>query len=147
MAPTQTEQPSADQINDRYWNGDQTVDRLVEEMEISRSALYASLRPVPAGVSCDRCGERMVFSNRTNRSNELATCRSCGNEGSLQSLESTPTAFGDARNGLADDMVGIARWRDDLSRVEPERYALVGGAAALGVVLGAAATRAIREML
>ena len=147
MAPTQTEQPSADQINDRYWNSDQTVDRLVEEMESSRSALYAALRPVPAGVSCDRCGERMVFTNRTNRANETATCRNCGNEGSLQSMQSTVPALGEPRNGAADDVAGVARWRQDLARVEPERYVLVGGAAALGVVLGAAATRAIREML
>ena len=150
MPPTQTtELPSADQINDRYWNSDQTVDRLVEEMEISRSSLYAAVRPVPAGVSCDRCGERMVFSNRTNRANELATCRACGNEGSVQSLQiNTPSFAEPALAGVgADDLGGLARWRHDLARVEPERYALVGGAAALGVVLGAAATRAIRELL
>lgn len=147
MAPTQTEQPSADQINDRYWNSDQTVDRLVDDLGISRSALYAALRPVPAGVSCDRCGERMVFSNRTNRANETATCRSCGHEGSLQSMQVATPSFGDPRVAPDEDVGGLARWREDLSRVEPERYALVGGAAALGVVLGAAATRAIREML
>lgn len=38
---------------------------------------------------------------------------------------------------------GWSRWRRELAAVEPERYALVGGGAALGVMVGAAAARAM----
>ena len=38
------------------------------------------------------------------------------------------------------------RWREDLAAVPPQRVAMVGGAAALGVMVGAAATRMLREM-
>src|SRR5688572_4512945 len=47
------------------------------------------------------------------------------------------------RNGRSESW---NRWRDDLASVTPQRAAMVGGAAALGVMVGAAATRMIREM-
>jgi hypothetical protein len=50
------------------------------------------------------------------------------------------------RLGDAAAQSGLSRWREDLTGVTPERAALIGGAAALGVVLGAAAARAVRNL-
>lgn len=153
MPAATTDQPSAERINALYWESDQTVEEISDGLEIGRSTLYAAVRPIPAGATCATCGERMVFTNRTNRSAGTATCRACGEEASVEATQrAAPAATAGSRaparsNGEDDDgMRGLSRWRRDLSGVEPERYALVGGAAALGVVLGAAAAKAFREM-
>jgi ribosomal protein S27AE len=151
--------------NRLYWHSDSTVDEIVSDLGIGRSALYAAIHPISAGSSCPNCGNRMVFTNRSNRSAGRAVCGVCGTQalssdgGSDEQVEAgaareTPldrTSDGWRPDGEERSFVpehGLwSRWRDDLATVEPQRAAMVGGAAALGVVLGAAAARAVREML
>ena len=53
---------------------------IVDDLGVSRTSLYAALEPIPAGLVCTDCDERMVFTNRTARDRGLATCPSCGRE-------------------------------------------------------------------
>lgn len=144
-----TQQPTSERVNDLYWNGEQTIDELVESLGISRNTLYSAVRPLPAGASCPSCGERMVFTNRTNRAHETATCLSCGRENDVRIAVGERDTRDRARAEWEDQGIETPRRAGrrplDLQGVEAERVALVGGAAALGVMLGAAAVRAMRS--
>jgi RNase P subunit RPR2 len=155
------DQSRDERINDLYWHSDRTIAEITSQMGLSRNALYTSIHPVAARATCAECRERLVYTNRTRRDTGLASCRACGAEADLQAA---PAAQGALTDGFAPKSAGgrsgrdetdswdtsrgeasWSRWREDLAAVEPERYALVGGAAALGVMLGAAAARALRD--
>jgi hypothetical protein len=149
-ATSSTSDPVIQNANQLYWNSDRTVDQIVDDLEISRHALYSSIRPYSAGIVCAQCGDRMVFANRTSRESRTASCASCGTEAHVTAAarpreEQRDDARTDARSG--EPMQGLSRWRDELAAVPRERAVMVGGAAALGVVLGAAAARAVRERI
>lgn len=161
MPPTADtpDQAGDDRLNQLYWNTDRTIGDITDELGVSRNALYTSIHPLAAGADCPGCGEAMVFSNRTHRDSGMAVCRECGTEADVREGESpaasaTPASrqrAGPASKGRSEHESnghsGWDRWREDLASVDPERYALVGGAAALGVVLGAAAARALRHRM
>ncbi|HET7276021.1 MAG TPA: hypothetical protein VFI91_12705 [Longimicrobiaceae bacterium] len=133
----------AREANRLYWNDSDTVEGLVDRLGISRNMLYSTIRPLPAGVSCDSCGERMVFRNRSNRSSAVTSCLACGKEEAMD--DSTLNEATRAEQEGAWDTT-LTRWRSDLAEVEPQRIALIGGATILGILAGAVAARAIREM-
>lgn len=158
MSTTQTTvDPRQDEANELYWHSDRTVDQIVNDLGIRRSALYNAILPVSAGTSCPRCGDRMVFTNRTNQTAGRSVCGVCGTQAVAGEDAGREVPLETARDewrpeeripGFGDHEPGVwSRWREDLSAVEPQRAAMVGGAAALGVVVGAAAARAVREML
>jgi hypothetical protein len=161
MAATQTHgEESSERANQLYWQSDKTVDEILGELSISRSALYSAVRPVPAGASCQACGERLVYTNRTNRAHETAYCPACGTstelDGVVEFVAAEPESeagqplgagMGSASFVHAEQERAWERWRHDLAAVPPERAALIGGAAALGVVVGAVAARAVRDHL
>lgn len=141
-----------DRANELYWTSDLTVDEIVRELGVGRSALYTSIEPIPAGADCPECGAGLVFTNRTNRDALSATCFQCGGEAQLAEAASAsapsatePPLHSAERPGF-ETPGGWSRWRDDLAAVSPQRAAIVGGAAALGVVFGAAAARMVQEM-
>ena len=142
----------AETINELYWNSDHTVDEIVSELGIGRNTLYSSVEPQPAGASCPDCGTRLVYTNRSNRSSEMATCRDCETDVDLAErepdaeIERPESGRELAGHGVGDSDGGWSGWRSELASVPAERVAMIGGAAALGVVFGAAAARAVREM-
>jgi hypothetical protein len=136
----------AERANELYWTASMTVDDIVEELGISRSSLYSSIEPMPAGLICADCHERMVFTNRTMRDRGVALCPNCGRE-------SEP---GEPRGATGEEMEGAAGAvggpdADEgypVSRtlvIPPQRIALVAGGAALGIVVGALAAGLLRE--
>lgn len=138
-------------INQLYWDSDHTVDDIVDELGIGRNTLYSAVRPQPAGASCPDCGEGLVFTNRSNRSSSTATCRTCGREVDLADELPEPeigrtvsTADSHRHDDGQETDAGWSRWRDELAAVPAERAVMIGGAAALGVVFGAVAARAMR---
>jgi hypothetical protein len=146
----------AEKINQLYWESESTVDSISKELELSRNALYAAILPVPTGSTCLECGSDTVFVNRTGRAGGMAVCRSCEENGrpvagDAARVSSAPGA-GRRREATSDDGYGDdselerwSRWREDLLSVPPQRAAMIGGAAALGLVMGAAAVRVIRS--
>jgi hypothetical protein len=156
MPTTQTNADAArDRADELYWNSAHRVDDIASELGMGRSALYAAIHPMPAGTECPRCGQPMVFTNRTNRAAGRTVCSACGTQGMVAAEDGEAPlseSHDEWRPGghLLPQESGAgrwSRWREELSGVEPQRAALVGGGAALGVVLGAAAARAVREML
>jgi hypothetical protein len=124
--PTHGRAPG-EQVNRLYWTSNQTVDEITDRLGISRNSVYSSIRPTPAGHNCTECGERLVFTNRTNRAAGTATCTHC----------STEQAVGSDRQPTAAREHDETHGRGTQTAVQPERVLLIGGAAALGVVAGA----------
>lgn len=160
MATMQTTtQHDLEQANHLYWSSDRTVDEIMGDLGIGKRALYGSIRPIAAGASCSICGGAMVFPNRSSRDAGRASCESCGNEAHADAGGSVEVPLehdhdhwsGSSRHHHFNEMEQLpgmwSRWREDLSGVEPQRAALVAGGAALGVMVGAVAARAVREML
>jgi predicted RNA-binding Zn-ribbon protein involved in translation (DUF1610 family) len=156
----QTISPPNDQIgreaNRLYWNSERTVDEIVRDLSIRRSALYSAIQPLAAGLECPHCGDSLVFTNRTNRTAGRTVCETCGMQAAAETeqaevpLEHSPGEWHpeERLRGYGEEEAGVwSRMRENFAGVEPQRAAMVGGAAALGVVVGAAAARAVREML
>jgi NAD-dependent SIR2 family protein deacetylase len=153
-----------EQANELYWNSTDTVDQLASQLGMSRKAVYSSVQPLPAGAKCVHCGEALVFMNRTSRSSGLASCSACGAQVDTRDLAAAPpkkstqrgpTSAAQSLAQATNEDVHVVpvpgpqnRWeqiKEDLSAVAPDRAAKIGGAAALGVALGAAAVRVIKK--
>jgi hypothetical protein len=144
-----------EKINQLYWESESTVDAISKELELGRNALYSAIRPVPSGAVCLECGADTVFVNRTGRAGGLAVCRSCEENESPVVRDGTLTSIpapgrrshrnAEAEYGDDSELERWSRWREDLRSVPPQRAVMIGGAAALGLVVGAAAVRAIRS--
>ena len=134
-----------ERVNELYWESDRTVEEIVKELGVSRSALYSAVRPQDAATECPECGDAMVYTNRSNREAHTATCPGCATEapaGDAPVAESSRSADRAPSGALA-----FSRWRGQLAAVPRERVAMVGGAAVLGIMAGAFAARAVRAML
>lgn len=135
-----------ERANDLYWSSAKRVDEIVDDLGISRSSLYTALEPIPAGLMCTDCRVRMVYSNRTARERRTAVCPACGRESEAGEF-SSEVGRDDGRvvGGWRGEAEAVRRLRGMLAAVPPERVVMVGGAAALGMALGALAARAVRE--
>ena len=71
------DQKLADQANELYWRSGQSVNQIAEAMDLSKSGLYALIRPLPAERTCPECGEGLVFRNRTTKHKAIASCPEC----------------------------------------------------------------------
>jgi DNA-directed RNA polymerase subunit RPC12/RpoP len=151
--PSETADAIQEQANHLYWHSDETVEQLADRLGMSRNALYSAVRPVPVGVTCVECGDPLMFANRSSRAAGKAACETCGFE-TLMSETETEAAETRVRSGAEpretepQDRTGrFGQWKEDLSTIQPERAALIGGAAVLGVALGAVAVKAVRAKL
>lgn len=88
------DQKLADRATDLYWRSGQSVNRIAETMNLSKSALYAIIRPLPAGRSCPGCREAMIYPNRTAKEKANASCLHCeyASEGTTDADRSLPPA-------------------------------------------------------
>ena len=68
--------------NGLYWDSDWSVNRIAEELDLSRGALYALIRPQATGIPCPDCDGELQYPNRTARERGLLTCAACGLEDS-----------------------------------------------------------------
>ena len=134
----------AERLNDQYWNSDRTIDEIIGSEGISRNRLYESVRPYSIANRCQACGEELVFPNRRSRVAGTALCPACGTEANV---ERPGDSEGAEANGSPSSVTG-----GDGSFVQPDGWglkdrkkAIIGGVAALGVMLGAAATRVIKD--
>ena len=80
----------ADQANELYWRSGQSVNQIAEAMDLSKSGLYALIRPLPAGRACPECGEGLVFPNRTAEHKAVASCLECKYSGGASAEASAP---------------------------------------------------------
>jgi len=68
--------------NELYWGSNQSVNKIAEKLELSKSALYDMISPKPLDLSCPLCGQGVVYANRTASQKGLANCSACDWEGS-----------------------------------------------------------------
>ena len=66
--------------NTLYWGSDASVNRLAQELDLSKGALYDLIEPFPAGVPCPAGDGEMGYANRTARDRGFVTCSTCGLE-------------------------------------------------------------------
>ena len=71
------DQKLADHANELYWRSGQSVNHIADAMDLSKSGLYALIRPLPAERMCPECGEGLVFPNRTTERKAIASCLEC----------------------------------------------------------------------
>jgi len=74
------EERLSDEVSRLYWETDASVGEIAAQLDISRRALYAALRPLPAGERCAECGGELVFMTRSARAEGAAECVACGRE-------------------------------------------------------------------
>ena len=124
------DQKFADQANELYWRSGQSVNQIAEELDLSKSALYGVIHPLPAGLGCPLCQNEVVFANRTARQRRKVSCPICTWEGSEE--ETVP------------DVGGETEPVDDVELPPPTAVGRSGRQVALGgALLGAAAGLAL----
>lgn len=143
-------------VNDLYWHGDQTVAELLERFDLSRSALYAAVEPLPTGEPCPRCGGTLAFTNRNARSVGRVTCLQCelvvpdrrddahdhDHDADDESGDPFGSELAQAAGGMDHRLDALQR---ELQRERNQRAYALGGAAMLGAAVGAAAAVLIRR--
>jgi hypothetical protein len=141
-----------DKANRLYWHSPDTIEALVNQLSITRNALYSAVSPLPVGTSCPECEEDLVFLNRSQRLSRRAACPACEERFDLDELEADAetgrSAEPDAAAERGERSIAAARterWRAELAAVTPGRVLMIGGAALAGLVLGAVAVRAARR--
>lgn len=129
-----------ERANRLYWESDQRVDDVATELGMSRSAVYNSIEPIPAGVACDECGGPTEYPNRSRRTAGEASCPDCGVitrvPVDVPAAEPAPEA-GPAPDPQTDSRAGFAA-------LPRGRAVRIGGAVVVGAALGFAATRVLR---
>jgi hypothetical protein len=155
MTASQLADAQHERANRMYWNSSETVDRIAEQLGMSRNALYSSVRPAPAGVECPDCDEELVFPNRTSRLAGRALCLSCDTTHAVADLRpvGSRAAAGAPSHTHAGREEGyreaggalLGGLREGLAAVEPKRAAMIGGAAVMGAVAGVAAASLLRR--
>jgi hypothetical protein len=146
-----------DEANRLYWESEESVNQIGEVLGLSKGVLYGLITPLPAGLPCPKCGEEMVFPNRTAREKGFLACPECGmeeEEAAIQAYweseaeaEEGP-AFGGARElaqraGQAVQQV-VETGRDRVSGLSP-RGRIIAGTALLGAAVGLALGTYLRK--
>lgn len=147
MAPSPQSAESLEQRANRlYWNSSETVDEILGQLGMSRTALYGVVDPLPAEGSCPACGGSLVFMNRSQRSARRVTCAACEERFDLDALTAEiEEAMAADADWQASAPAAAGGWRSEITQVPMQRVALIGGAAALGILLGLAAARVLRD--
>ena len=132
----------AEEVSRLYWETDASVGEIAAQLDISRRALYAALRPLPAGERCGECGEGLVFMTRSARDEGAAECPACGIEQRVGASSGAAAASGaGAESAAGGEEVGaeaaVPTFRGLRAAPAPRvvRGRLIG-AVALGVVAG-----------
>ena len=82
MSDTRTVDPKlAQKANRSYWNSDDSVNQIAEDLGLSKSSLYGLIEQIETGLACPDCQSELVFANRTARDRGMVSCPACDFEG------------------------------------------------------------------
>ncbi|MDZ7781158.1 MAG: hypothetical protein U5R14_14655 [Gemmatimonadota bacterium] len=133
MAAARQERNITRRANDLYWSSDESVNRIAERLDLSKSGLYGMIGPLAAGVECPICGAEVAYPNRTARDRDVLECPDCGWEGAYdETVESREESTGGG-------MPGSVSWHDR------DRKRIVFGGALIGAAAGLAVVRLLRR--
>jgi len=138
-----------EQVNRLYWESDESVNQISDELGLSKGGFYGLIAPLPAGLPCPECGEEMVFPNRTAREKGFLACPQCGMEEEEDAVQAfwegkvgalvedapipSPRDLARRAGAAAEDAVATARER--VSGMTPGNR-ILAGTALLGVAAG-----------
>lgn len=91
-----------EEANRLYWESDESVNQIGEELALSKGVLYGLIDPLPAGLPCPKCGDEMIYPNRTARDRGFLACSACG----MEEEEDAVQAFWE---GAAEGSEGVPR--------------------------------------
>lgn len=137
MVAARQERKITRRANDLYWGSDESVNRIAERLDLSKSGLYGMIGPLAAGVGCPLCGTEVQYPNRTARDRDTLECPDCGWDGAYDETVAVEAA-GSAGRGHADPD-DAAAWLDD------DRGRVVLGSALIGAALGVVLVRFLRR--
>ncbi|MBW3533600.1 MAG: hypothetical protein KY453_00060 [Gemmatimonadetes bacterium] len=80
METDNAQDPRESRANELYWESDESVNQIADDLELSKGTLYGMIHPRDAGLPCPECRGGMVFANRTARDKGLLNCPECGLE-------------------------------------------------------------------
>jgi hypothetical protein len=128
------------EANSLYWDSEESVNRIGEQMGLSKGVLYGLITPHPAGLPCPSCGEEMVFPNRTAREKGFLECPECGmeeEEAAVQEYWEREEEAGGSLAHRAGSAVqrAVGTGRDRVAGMSP-RGRILAGTALLGVAAG-----------
>jgi uncharacterized Zn finger protein (UPF0148 family) len=103
------ERASAENANRLYWESDRSVNKIADELGLSKGALYALVEPLVTDAGCPHCGVALVFSNRTARQRGLLDCPGC----EAEVLESEVVALAVARESAEREEESPDEGEDD----------------------------------
>jgi hypothetical protein len=117
------------EANRLYWDTEASVGEIANQLGVSRRALYEAIAPRPSGVPCQVCGTETMFANRSALASGSARCPSCDAETSVpgsraERTQPVPHVEPVSANGNTRTRIAVG----------------LGGAALVGVVVGAIAT-------
>lgn len=112
--------------NELYWQSDESVNQIAEDLSLSKGTLYSIVQPLPAGLACPECGDELLYPNRTARARGMVGCPSCGFEGEEEETLDLP--------GTGEGGSVLAAW-DEMA---PDRKRTMIGGALLGAAAGLA---------
>ncbi len=126
-----------ERANELYWGSDRSVNQIADELDLSKGALYALVRPLSADRGCPLCGAQTAYPNRTARERGRIDCPAGDWSGSLDEAvaarraasseaEEREEASYDVRVPAPPAPLASARWRT------------VAGGALLGAAVGLA---------
>ena len=126
------------EANRLYWDSEESVNQIGEQLGLSKGVLYGLIAPQPAGLPCPGCGEEMTFPNRTAREKGFLECPECGMEDEEFSVQEYWEGKADEslarRAGSAVQKV-VDTGRDRVAGLTP-RGRILAGTALLGVAAG-----------
>lgn len=118
------------EANRLYWDTETSVGEIANQLGVSRRALYEAIDPRPAGLPCPECGSEMLFANRSALASGTARCPSCDEQAVVaptprpERIAAVPRTTAVSANGKSRNRLPIG----------------IGGAALMGLVIGAIAT-------
>ncbi len=74
-------QDMSERANMLYWNSDQSVNSIADDLGLSKGGFYGVIRPIESERHCSNCQLKMVFANRTAQERDDAFCPACDADG------------------------------------------------------------------
>ena len=131
---------AAPELNRLYWETDDSVAEISNQLGVSRRALYDQVEPLPAGLQCASCGAELYFNNRSARAAGVARCLMCGSE-----LEVDPDVSADDVGTIPPYGAGWPAAATPAERQLRDRAVMIAGFAIAGMAVGAIATLLVRR--
>jgi len=80
QGPTGSDDERGALANRLYWETERSVNRIAEELDVSKGTLYGIIQPLRSGLPCPECGAELEYPNRTARDRGFLACPACGLE-------------------------------------------------------------------